>query len=227
MNTSTDTSESGRPGCLMIGGIVMVSVLLSVGVTIWVLTQYIYPKPFEPVQLGQDEQQALEHKLRVFEGFETTPAVTGGGAEVAGGALQPERYSEQGASRTVVLSERELNGLLANNTDLARKLAIDLSDNLASGKLLVPIPHDFPIMSGKTLRITAGLELAYRDGKPVVVLRGVSIMGVPLPNAWLGNMKNVDLVREFGASEGFWKSFSEGVDHIEVSEGRLVIQLKE
>ena len=163
----------------------------------------------------------LEQKLQALEQFETVETRN------ADGSVQPEKYSETGANRRIELSERELNGLLANNTDLARKLAVDLSENLASGKLLIPLDQDFPIMGGKTLKITAGLELAFRDQKPVVVLRGVSIMGVPLPNAWLGNMKNVDLVREFGVSEGFWQSFSEGVEHIEVSDGRLVIQLRE
>ncbi len=223
MNEAVEKQDSGRPGCLMIGTIILVTVLLSTGLTVWVLTQYVFPKRFEPVELSQKEQQVLDRKLRVFEGFDSASAES---AQTAG-AIEPEKYSEEGAERRIELSERELNGLLANNTDLAQKLAIDLSENLASGKLLIPLDPDFPVMGGKTLKITAGMELAFRDQKPIVVLRGVSIMGVPMPNAWLGNMKNVDLVREFGGSEGFWKSFSEGVDNIEVTEGRLVIQLKE
>ena len=201
----------------------LLTIVLSVGITIWVLTQYVFPKRFEPVSLSVSEQQTLEGKLRVFEGFEQTPNTQNANTE----DLQPEKYSEVGADRRIELTERELNGLLANNTDLAQRLAIDLSENLASGKLLIPLDPDFPIMGGKTLKITAGMELAFRQQKPIVVLRGVSIMGVPLPNAWLGNMKNVDLVREFGGSAGFWKSFSDGVENVEVSDGRLVIQLRE
>jgi hypothetical protein len=52
-------------------------------------------------------------------------------------------------------------------------------------------------------------------------------MGVPVPAAWLGGLKNVDLVSEFGAGPGFWKSFSEGVDDIRVEAGRVRIKLKE
>jgi hypothetical protein len=73
----------------------------------------------------------------------------------------------------------------------------------------------------------AGVELAYQGGKPIVILRGVSIMGVPIPNAWLGNLKNIDLVKEFGTEEGFWKSFAAGVDDIQVREGSLIVKLKE
>ena len=43
-------------------------------------------------------------------------------------------------------------------------------------------------------------------------------MGVPIPNAWLGGLKNVDLVTEFGAEPGFWQPFSEGVEHIRVED---------
>ena len=52
-------------------------------------------------------------------------------------------------------------------------------------------------------------------------------MGVPIPNAWLGGIKNIDLVKEFGADKGFWKTFSDGVENIKIEEGRLKIKLKE
>jgi hypothetical protein len=86
---------------------------------------------------------------------------------------------------------------------------------------------DFPVLGGKIIRVNAGLELAYRDSGPVVMLKGVSVMGVPIPNAWLGNLKNVDLVREFGGDRGFWRAFADGVEFIEVSDGELQIKLKE
>jgi hypothetical protein len=82
-------------------------------------------------------------------------------------------------------------------------------------------------MGGKTIRARAGAELAYRDNRPVVIFKGISLMGVPVPNAWLGGFKNIDLVREFGGDKGFWKSFSDGVETIRVKEGLLYIKLKE
>ncbi|RLC98833.1 MAG: arginine N-succinyltransferase, partial [Chloroflexota bacterium] len=62
---------------------------------------------------------------------------------------------------------------------------------------------------------------------PRVVLRGVSVMGVPIPNAWLGGLKNVDLIGEFGDEQGFWSGFSQGVEDIRVEDGELRIKLKE
>ena len=51
--------------------------------------------------------------------------------------------------------------------------------------------------------------------------------GVPIPNAWLGGLKNIDLVREFGGGEGFWKALADGIEDIRVQDGKLLIQLAE
>jgi hypothetical protein len=69
--------------------------------------------------------------------------------------------------------------------------------------------------------------LAYRDHKPVVVLKGVSVMGIPIPNAWLGGLKNIDLMQEFGGKPGFWQSLGEGIESIQVRDGELYVKLKE
>jgi hypothetical protein len=199
--------------------VVLAAVVVTAGVTYWVLATWVFVKEFEPVQLSAREEQILNGKLEAI-GYEVDDFD-------AQGNLKPEPYTERGARREVSFSERELNAMLAKNTDLARKLAIDLSDDLLSARLLVPLEPDFPVLGGKTLRVNAGVEVAYREGKPVVILKGVSLMGVPIPNAWLGNLKNVDLVREFGAAPGFWKSFAEGVEHIDVEEGQVKIRLKE
>lgn len=200
--------------------IVIVAVAVTAGITYWLLTIYIFQKEFQPVELAAREERVLESKLRAI-------GIDSPGRDTGAPYLEPEPYSEVGASREIAFTERELNAMLATNTDLARKLAIDLSDDLVSAKLLIPLDEDFPVLGGKTLRVNAGLELAYRDGRPVVVLKGVSLMGVPIPNAWLGNMKNVDLVQEFEADRGFWKSFADGVDHIHVEKGRMIVRLKE
>ena len=211
--------------------IVLATIVITIGGTCWFLKTYVFAREFKPVELSVKEEQVLEEKLRAL-GYDVDVKRPEPGRDQAadiddGGFLKPERYSEQGARREVSFNERELNALLANNTDLAKKLAIDLSDELVSAKLLVPLEEDFPVLGGKTLRFNAGVEMAYASGRPVIVLKGVSVMGVPVPNAWLGNLKNIDLVGEFGADEGFWKSFSDGVDNIQVEDGRIKIKLKE
>lgn len=220
--TEISQPEKKRFDTLHVVLFVLLAVIVSALVSIWVWRTYIFPTSFNPVVLSQQQEQTLKRKLNVIGlgdlGSDNTQAGT---------KLEPERYSEKGVKREVTFTEDEVNALLAKNTDLADKLAIDLSKDLISAKLLVPLDEDFPIMGGKTLKLKAGVEFAYREGAPVIVLKGVTIMGVPVPNAWLGNLKNINLIEEYGHDKGFWKSFADGVDQLQVEDGRLNIKLKE
>ncbi len=208
---------------------ILLTILITVAVTFWFVRTYIYAKDFTPVELNTSEQQVLDTKLKIL-GYEptkaSTPQVEKGQQETDEQWLRPEAYQESTDQREVNFSERELNAIIANNKDLAKKLALDLSSDLVSARLLVPMDPDFPILGGKTLRVSAGVEMAFENARPKVILKGVSLMGVPIPGAWLGGLKNVDLISEFGDQGGFWSSFAEGVDNIEVHEGQLTIELK-
>ncbi|MGK2944770.1 MAG: arginine N-succinyltransferase [Desulfuromonadales bacterium] len=213
---------------LKILGIVVAATVISTLLALWAVHAYLFPGSFKPVTLSASEEQVLESKLERLETIRRSPSLHKGRLRSGQDeSLQPERYSESEENRQIILSERELNALLAKNTDLASKLTIDLSQDLASAKLLIPLDEEFPVLGGKTMKVTAGLELAYRGEKPVVVLRGISLWGVPIPNAWLGNMKNIDLVQEFGYQKGFWKAFADGIDEVEINEGQLRVRLKE
>lgn len=218
------TSGGRQFSARQVVGIVLVAMLCTAALVFWAIRVTIYPSDFTPVVLRADEQQMLAAKLERLE----SGGIAGGPfGEQGREPLMPEPYAESDESRRINLSERELNSLLANNTDLARKVAIDLSENLASAKILIPLDPDFPILGGKTLRVNAGLELAYAQGNPIVVMRGISVMGVPIPNAWLGNLRNVDLVQQYGDEDGFWKIFADGVDEIRIEDGQLTVQLRE
>jgi hypothetical protein len=209
--------------------IVLATIVLTVAVTYWFVRSYIYAADFEPVELDGKEQRVLDSKLRSL-GYETGDSTATTDSRAGGESdaqwLRPERYSEQAGQRQVRFSERELNAIIANNRDLARKLAVDLSDDLISARLLVPLDPEFPILGGKTLRVSAGVEMALANGRPRVVLRGVSLMGVPIPAAWLGGLKNIDLISEFGDAGGFWQGFADGVHNISVRDGMLQVELK-
>ena len=199
-------------------GISVIAVVIVFSVGYWIATTYLFPQSFAPVVLNKQEQQRLDQKFaRLY----------GGRVQRTQIPLQPEAYTEDGASREIRFSEREINALLAKNTDLASKLAIDLSNKLASAKLLVHLDPDMPILGGNTLKVTAGMELSLGKDGARAILKGISVWGVPLPNAWLGNMKNVDLIKQFGKSGGFWQAINDGVEAVEVREGQLYIRLKE
>jgi hypothetical protein len=211
-----------RFGGLKLLVIVVVATCVATLFSVWAVSTYLFPTEFKPVSLSAKEENVLEQKLSRLDSFQSRPAGNGSARSLA-----PERYSEEGASREIVLTEKELNALLAHNTDLASKLAIDLSDEMASAKLLVPLDEDFPVLGGKTLKVSAGLELSYRDGRPAIAIAGVSLWGVPIPNAWMGNLKKVDLVKEYGGQGGFWTAFAAGVDEVRIADGQLLLRLKE
>lgn len=233
-NTSNGGEKENKKGFsgAQVAGIVAAVVVLTVVATLVGAWFFLHALPFTPVVLSQQEQRQLEDKLDRVEAVTgvAAPDVSGDKAPdeyTADGRLRPEAYSEEGANRQVSFTEREVNALIATNTDLADKFAVDLARNLVSVKMLVPLEPDFPFFGGKTLRVRAGVEVAYRAGKPIIRLKGVSLMGVPLPNAWLGGMKNIDLVQEFSGEQGFWKAFAEGVESIDIADGTINIVMKE
>lgn len=235
-NSVASKINKKRFGCLQVFAIMVFAVIITIGITILVFKTYFFPSEFKPVTLSPQEKQILTAKLEnldsmgidVSSNWNDDPNRPSKSNRFDPNAtLDPEPYSEKNLKREIGFTERELNGLLAKNTDLAKKLAIDLSDDLISAKLLLPVDEEFPILGGKILRLKSGMVFTYNNGKPVVILKGISIMGVPIPNAWLGGIKNVDLVENFGTDKGFWKIFSEGVEDIQVEEGLLKIKLKE
>jgi hypothetical protein len=215
-------AKAGFSG-LQVAGIVLLTIVVTIALGWWIVRTYIFPAELKPVELSLEERQQLDRKLEKLGLDVAGVAVTEDGREIA----VPVPYSEDDASRDVRLTERELNGLIAGDPNLGNSVAIDLDNDLASIVALVPIPEDFPIMAGRTLRVRGGAEVAYRDGRPVVMLKGVSLMGVPVPNAWLGDLKNVDLVKEFSGNDGFWQAFAAGVEEISVTDGEIHIRLKE
>ncbi|WP_018232282.1 hypothetical protein [Thioalkalivibrio thiocyanodenitrificans] len=198
--------------------LLLAAVLITAVATLWAARIYLYPAPLEPVVLSAPERQVLEDKLRQVR--DPDPADPGVGPV-------PERYGEAPAARVLYFTQRELNGLIAGSPELADRVALHLSDDLVSATVLVSLPPDFPVMAGRVIRVDAGLALQHMNDRPVVVLRGVSIMGVPLPDAWLGGLKGRDLVALYGSEPGFWQAFAEGVRDLRVEQGRLRVELAE
>ncbi len=219
------TAGDGFSGKQVIG-IIIASMCVAIIITVLSIKIFLFPTPFKPVVLSAKEEQQLSSKLEQFDNLAMLPEVPTKEV-IKDSNLKPEQYTEEKGSREINFTERELNAMMAKNTDLAQKLALDLANDMVSIKLLIPLDPDLPLMGGKTLQVKAGAELGYTEGRPVVKLKGVSLMGVPMPNSWLGGLKNIDLIQEFGGDDGFWKSFADGIDSIIVTDGFLKIQLKE
>ena len=116
---------------------VFASMCLAIVATALVIKLLLFPAPYKPVVLTPKESQLLTAKLEKFEGFKQQPA-PGKSEYTKDGTLLPEQYSEVGSTRDIDFTERELNAMVAKNTDLADKVAIDLAEDMVSIKLLIP-----------------------------------------------------------------------------------------
>lgn len=229
-NKNTAPAEKQkRYGWLSIVGVLVSVILVTALLTAWWVKHNIYASKFTPTQLTGKEQQILDGKLaRLEEAAHKHTAVQKTAKNHEPHApLKPEPYTEEGAVREISLTEKEVNALIAKEPDMARRVAVDLSEDLVSVKVVMPMDQEIPVLGGKTLRLNLGVGLHYDKGKPTVALKGVSLGGIPLPNAWLGNLKHKNLVDEFGTEDGFWKLFAEGIDDIQVKEGHIRIKLKD
>ena len=221
-----------RFGCLQVFLFMAAAAVVAGLLTLVAVRTYVFPKAFKPIHLKPHEEQVLQDKLEGLNRLQTAvpsaeKSKPSPAPHAAPAGLEPEPYSEEGVSHVIRFTEREVNALLARNTDLADKVVLDLSEDLISAKILLPMDEDLPVLGGKTLRLRAGLAFAYKEGRPYVAVRGLTCMGIGIPNAWLGGIKNVDLVQAFGQGPGFWQLFADGVADMKVEEGRLTIELKE
>jgi hypothetical protein len=227
-NMAEPAAKKLRFSFLQVMGIVALVMIVTALLTAWWVKHYIYASKFTPTVLTAKERKVLDSKLvKLQESAKKDLIVPKKKRQKMGAPLEPEAYSEEGAKREISFTEKELNALIANHPEVAQRVAINLSNNLVSVKLVIPIDEEIPVLGGKTLRLNLGLILSYEKERPVVALKGVSIGGIPLPNAWLGNLKNRNLVKEFGDEGGFWKLFSEGVADLQVKRGHILIKLKE
>jgi cytoskeletal protein RodZ len=230
MNSETSHTDgssqqfSGQQVFLFVG----LAVLAVALVTAWWVNQYLYAATFEPTQLTKSEQRSLDSKMaQLRQVAESGSSSSKPKVSSPDGPIEPEPYSEEGASREIQLTEREVNSLIAKDVEMAKHVAVDLADNLVSVKLVVPVTEEMPIVGGKTLKMNFGVELSYANGKPVVAMQGISLGGVPLPSAWWGDIKHINLVEEFGGPGGFWDQFAKGVQDLKIQDGQLRITLKE
>ena len=215
---------SGKQVVVFVG----IAVLATAIVTGWWVNQYLFATMFEPTRLNRAEQQVLDAKMAPLRHMATVESsAPPSSLPTTGTPLEPEPYSEREVNREIQLTEREVNALLAKDSEMAKHMAVDLADDLVSVKFVVPVNKEVPLVGGKMVKLNFGLALSYANGKPVVAMRGISVGGIPLPSAWWGDIKNTNLVEEYDGSGGFWDQFAKGVEDLKIQDGQLHVKLKE
>ena len=82
------------------------------------------------------------------------------------------------------------------------------------------------MLGGKTIRtraeVAAYLDL---DGRLAIIVEDVSLNGVPLPNAWLFDLKGVNLVERYENRDPLMRAIADGIEEFEVRRGEVRIRL--
>jgi hypothetical protein len=93
----------------------------------------------------------------------------------------------------------------------------------------LPLGAEGEVGNGVTLRIGISLGAKMDDNKKFALsISDVSIGGVPMPNAWLGNMKGLNLMADHPISEDpAFKAFVAGIRDFQIKAGQLRVVLNE
>ncbi len=180
----------------------------------------------DPVVLDAREQAHLEAKLRALAPAEAAPrpdtATTDPLIDLDAEAepLVPELYEELDEAREIRFSERELNALIARDPALAGRLVVRLTPGQVSTRVRVDVPPDVPLLGGRVLNVRSGVRFETGEEGLSARLVGVSVAGIPLPDAWLGGMKDEDLL----GLDAF-RNLGAGIETIEVADGELTLRL--
>lgn len=172
------------------------------------------PAPFKPVALTTQEQAVFDQKLAAFTGH-AAPAA----------APAPVTDLEK---RTLVITEKEVNAWLAKN-DLGDHVQVRFKEGKITGDLLLRIPQDFPVLAGQRIKATLALA-AHLNGASrhlALVVDDVTVAGMPLPNAWVGDIKGVNLMDGSERMDPAMKNFLNGIRQFEIQDGLVLVRLNE
>lgn len=179
--------------------IILILVLLLGGLWFW------FNRPIRPVLLSAQEKAAVEAKVEAIQ--------------------QPAEPKYEKGSKEIILTERELNGLLNDKTTLGKTVSFELATNAIHARVETDLDPDLPVVGGKHLKARARFLVNSAPGQAGFILDDVTVWGISLPNDWLAGLKGKDLLGEVigGGKSGRIA----GVEEFKVERGRLVIRLAE
>lgn len=196
--------------CWIKGFIVLCVLALVVGLFWW-----WHNRPIEPVVLSAEEKHRVEEKIEAIQA--EAPA-----ARQAPGEEDEPRYEP--GRKSIVLTERELNGLLNERTSLGDRVRFELATGAVHARLESDLDEDLPIFGGRKLKARARFLVTQDEQGTHFVIDDVTVWGVSLPNDWLGGLKGRDLIGEaLGGKPGSLA----GVKSIEVVPGEIRVELKD
>lgn len=164
-------------------------------------------RPIQPVQLNAEEKATVEAKVAAIQ--------------------KPAGPIYEKGSKEIILTERELNGLLNERTTLGKTLSFELANNAIHARVETDLDKDLPILGGQHFKARARFLVSDVPGQASFMLDDVTVWGISLPNAWLGELKGHDLLGEILGGGKRKSGKLPGVEEFKVEPGKLIIRLAE
>ena len=210
-------------GC---GGLLafLVIIVATVAITIWWIQ-----RPIKPVVLSAAEKKVVDAKLQQVRSApvssrEVRPSPLTRGDTPLNPAPTSTRVYVPGG-KDLRLTERELNGLLNQNTDLGQTVRLELDTDAINAYLAVPIPKDFPVGGGRMFRARGRFRLSLsKDQAPVAMLEDVTVLGLSLPKEWLGGVKGKNLLAD-AMGERHDSPTWKGIKSLRIVPGAIVLEV--
>lgn len=204
--------SSWKKKAIIMSAVILGSAGIAAAGTAWWVKHNIYASALKPVALTQTEQADLNSKLHVLGQQAPTAA-----------PVDPEI-----AKRTLTISEREINAFLSEQ-GLGEQVKVEFTQGGAAATVLVPVEKDAPLIGGTTLRLRFAFGAKMDSSKHFAFsLNDISVGGVPMPNAWLGNLKGLNLLAESPLqSDPAVKGFLAGIRDFKIDSGVMRIVLNE
>jgi hypothetical protein len=196
---TTPAAPARRNSCLVKGLVVLAILALVLGGLWW-----WHNRPIQPVKLSAKEKAVVEAKVEAIQ--------------------KPAEPKYEKGGKEIILTERELNGLLNENTSLGKSVSFELATNAIHARIETDLDPNLPVLGGKHLKARARFLVSEEPGKAAFVLDDVTVWGISLPNDWLGGLKSQDLLGEALGGKG---GKLPGVEEFKVESGKLIIRLAE
>ncbi len=210
----TNRPSSWKRTALIVCCILLGAATLAVASTAWLVKRNVFASPFKPVALTAAESAVLTDKVAALKQAAEAPAQAPVDPEVA--------------KRTLTLSEKEINAFLQQQ-GAGEQVKVALRDGGATATFLIPVGEGAEVGKGMTLRISASIDARMDDTRKFkLAITDVSVAGVPLPNAWLGGVKGLNLFNDQTLTdEPAVKAFVAGIRDFKLESGLLRIVLNE
>lgn len=199
--TLPNPATPSRSGSCLIKSAIALGVLALILGGVW----WWYNRPIRPVELSVQEKAAVQAKVEAIQ--------------------KPNEPKYEKGSREIILTERELNGLLNEKTTLGKSVSFELVSHAIHARVETDLDKDLPLVGGRHLTARARFVVSTAPGQASFILDDVTVWGISLPNDWLAGMKGHDLFGEILG--GGMSGKIPGVEEIKVEPGKLMIRLAE